>query len=163
MSRELMVFFSCCVRLRCSSLITSVGIWFFPWIPGVLMVCFHWPAASDSKISNLDLPPNNPVWPVVNTGLFQDSWVDPTYNVLNMASMMIVSPISTIGFPGEGGIAVEQRDPRNGPVVEPEDQVQHSVWKSDVKRFGDLGTSIFWFNLYGGKWMNMVCALLYFF
>jgi len=44
-----------------------------------------------------------------------------------MASMMIVSPISTIGFPGEGGIAVEQRDPRNGPVVEPEDQVQHSV------------------------------------
>ena len=69
---------------------------------------------------------------MVNTGLFQDSRVDPTYDVLSMASMMIASPISTIGFPGEGGLAVEQRDPRNGPVVEPEDQVQPGVLESGM-------------------------------
>ena len=46
-----------------------------------------------------------------------------------MASMMIVSPISTIF---EGGIAVEQWDQWNGSVVEPEDQVQRGVLESGM-------------------------------
>ena len=138
-----------------------LGSWWY--LSSVVFVCAAppWSPASDYKISNLDLPPNNPVAPVVNTGLFQDSRVDPTFHVLSMASMMIVSPMSTIGFPGEGGIAVEQRDPRNGPVVEPEDQVQHGVLESEMWRdLVILEARCFWFNLYGGKWY---VRFLYFF